>query len=340
MRLYDSLRQASLWDGWIHRLLPVLLPALVVGIAVLLYDSTANSKFQLDLTTVEIVSLEQAPSAEQMVRAIEVRFAWATAQLVLGIAMVVAIVLAFVTSVRTLGGALPVAVGLISSVIGIVIFVYRSEGGIVIMPFASKLFAELECVGQHWFGGGINSWTETTAITEGLLPPLIALIGLAFSSLLWPVRREEPTGTLLPLTIDDLRVRRQMAGTLINCSAVVLVSFLVEFYTILRWPVVAVVKPEPVIAMAYGVVAWTGTFFTLILAAMAIPVTMSLSRQAGECALAKRLTTPSNVKNWLHTEGFVFSGWRRAPEILAVAGPSAVGVAGLPIVEALIGALT
>lgn len=337
MWLYDSRRQAFRWVvSWVHRLFPVLLPLLVVGIAALLYDSTTNSGFRL---VVEVVPLEQGPTTEQMVQATEVRFAWATAQLVLGTAMVVAIVVAFVTSVRTLGGVLPVIAGFFSSVIGGA-FYYAREGGLVIMPFVSELFAEVERAGQQWFFGGINGWTETAAINEALLVPLIVTVGLAFSGLLWPARRGEPIGQIQPLTLDDLKERRQMAATLLNCSALVLVAFLVEFYTILRWPVVVAAKSEPVIAMANGVTAWVGVFFTLILATMVMPVIIRLSRLAGECALAEHLTTPSEVKTWLRTEGFGFSGWRHAVEILAVVGPSVVGVAGLPTVEALMRVLT
>lgn len=337
MWLGDSHRQAPHWAAsWLHRLLPILLPLLVFGIAALILDSTTQSGFRLAL---EVVPLEHGPTTQQIVRATEIRFAWATAQLVLGTAMMVTIVMAFVMSVRTLGSVISLAAGFISSIIGGAFFVAREEHGLVIMPFASELFYELELAGQHWFGGGISSWIETATITEALSIPLIILVGMAYSGLLWPARREEPTGPIPTLTLDDLRERRQMAAMLLYCSAVVLVSFLVEFYTILRWPAVVVANFEPVLAMATGVTAWAGVFFTLILATMVIPVIISLSRQAGEYAVANRHTTPSEVKTWLRTEGFGFSGWRRTTEIFAVVAPSFVGLAGLPIVEALMSVL-
>jgi len=254
--------------------------------------------------------------------------------------MVVSIIVAFVTSVRTLGSFPPLAFGYFSYIIGVAFFVARKENRLVIMPFVGELFGDVERAGQHWFGSGIISWTETATITEALAIPLVVLIGLAYFGLLWPPRREKPIGPTRTLTLNELRLRRQMATTLLNCSAVVLVSFLVEFYTILRWPVVVVAKFEPVLAMASGVTACAGVFFTLILAAMVIPVIISLSRQAEKYALDNQLTTQSKVKTWLRTEGFGFSGWRRAADIIAVVGPSAVGLAGLPIVEALMKVLS
>ena len=119
-----------------------------------------------------------------------------------------------------------------------------------------------------------------------------------------------------------------------------LVSFLVEFYTILRWPAVAVANPEPVIAMASGVTALAGVFFTLILAAMAIPVMLNLSGQARECAVAEGLTTHSEIRSRLREKRLGFSGWRRASEVFAVIGPSIVGVVGPLLVEALTRVLT
>lgn len=338
MQLTESHQQAlHRAANWLHRLSPILLPLLVCAIAALIYHSTTQSGFRF---AVEVVPIGSGPSTQQIVHATEIRFAWATAQLILATTMVVTILVAFGTSLRTFGVALPLSIGFGSSLVGGILYIAREERDLVIIPFTSELFGKLEQAGQLWFGSGIKSWTQTASVTEALAIPLMFLVGMAFSSLLWPLRRKDATGQMPMLTLDDLRVRRQMVALLLYCSAVVLVSFLIEFYTILRWPSVVAAQPEPVFAMAAGVTAWVGVLFTLILAAMTIPVIVSLSQQAGDYALENQLTTPTEVKTWLRTEGFGFSRWRRLAEVMAVVGPSAVGLAGLPIVEAIMKVLT
>ena len=143
MGFYKLLRQASRWpSGWLYRLLlPLLSAPLVVGIGMLLYFSAIDSEFRFDLTPLEVLSVEQGPSTEQIVQAIEIRFVWITAQLVLGTAMVIAIAVAIVSMLRTFVGVLLFIVGSIgSAAAGGAFFIARSENELVIMPFASELF--------------------------------------------------------------------------------------------------------------------------------------------------------------------------------------------------------
>lgn len=342
MRFYNLFRQGARWpSGWLYRLLlPVLLPFLVIGIGVLLY--VPAREFWFCLAPLDVLPIEQVPSTEKIVQAIEIRFAWTTAQLILATTMLVTIAVAIVTILRTFGGVLLVAVGSISLVIGVLFSITHRNHEFVIMPFASELFCAVECVGEYWFGGDmfggdIDSWIYMPVNTEALFFPFLILVWLAFSGLLWPARRLRQNGSVKQLNIDDLiddlKVRRQLALTLLNCSAVVLVSFLIEFYTILKWPVVAFAKPEPVIAMASGVTALIGVFFTLILAAIAIPVILNMSGQAREYAVAKGFTTHSDISSSLHENRFGFSRWWRVSEVFAVIGPSIVGVVGPLIVE-------
>lgn len=342
MGFYELYRKGSRWPGgWLYRLvLPILFPSLVVGIGVCLWVSAKNSGFDFDLTPLGFLPLEHGPSSEKIVQAIKIRLAWTTAALVLGTAVVVAIAVAIETILRTFGGVLLIVVGSISSAIGGVFYIFRQDKELVLIPIASKLFDMVEYLGEFWFESDFNAWKDTVVPTEALFVPLIVLVWLAFLGLLWPARRGKQNSAD-PLILPELIKRRRRAEILLICSAVVLVSFLVQFYIILRWPVLAFANPEPVIAIASGVTALTGVFFTLILTAISLPVMLNLSGQAMEYASSVAgCTKPSEIRSWLSENWFGFSGWRSAPEVFAVIAPSIVGVVGPLLLEALTSVLT
>ena len=333
---------AELISTWAPRALPLLLPFTVLAVGWLLYQSVPQQdSFSLNPTLFDVDWDAENPSPEQVRRAIEVRLAWATSQLILATLMVLGIGAAVYVSFRFIPPIIPAVFTIISGAIGLYLFL-TDEGESFALTFAVQLFERIDTLETSWFGSGVYGWTKWSSATDGLAIPLLFLTPLAFSALLWGLYSagEDEGPERVAQRANQLRQRRRLATLLLYSSAAVLISFVLELHALLRWPVVAAgPDPAPFLVVATGITAWAGVLFTMFLIGMVAPVFTVLSSRVENLAIGSGGATLSDLPEWLRNNGMAGSGWRRVFEILAMLGPSAVGVAGLPIVEAILAAL-
>jgi hypothetical protein len=158
------------------------------------------------------------------------------------------------------------------------------------------------------------------------------MLVLALSAICVPI----PTTSASPG--EELIRRKSLATALLFLGAFTLTAAVVQINLLVSLPgnaAVLGVSEQAITTLAGGTALVSGTFFTLLLAAMYVPVVVFLGLDTNAVAVGLGSATPTERQTWLEQNGLASSWRHQAGRVAALLCPILTGWLGEPITRAL-----